>query len=370
MDSFFYSLRVIWACAKKDVRTALTERLFTIVGLFVPVTVLILMSLFAISGGQAPTAVVMLDQGPYAQAFYQSMDHAHSFILKQTSAAEAARQLAAGEIVAVVTIPANFDASLQQNQPVSVDVAINNLNTDFTNDIRRAIPLSITSFYADDFPNLVNITTHEVDAYAQDTDYIPYLAVSILVIALMIGGLLQSGPASAKEWESHTIKELLLSPASRWAITTGKMLGSILVGLGSAVVVILVLIFIVGIKPAHWLELIGYILLCLIIFNSVGVLFGTLLKQRMPVIALSMGTALPLFFISGAFGPISFQTPIIQWLAPLSPAYYLIVLFQHSFHNFYLNTLSMGVNTLILVSFAVVMIGLESLALNRSILPH
>jgi ABC-2 type transport system permease protein len=370
MDSIFYSLRVIWACAKKDIRIALTERLFTIVSLFVPVTVLILMSLFAISGGKAPTAVVMLDQGPYAQAFYRSMDQAHSFMLTQTSTSEAARQISAGEIVAVVTIPADFDANLQKNQPVSVDVAINNLNTDFTNDIRRAIPLSITSFYASNFPNLVNITTHEIDAYPQDTDYIPYLAVSILVIALMIGGLLQSGPASAKEWESHTIKELLLSPADRWAITVGKMLGSILIGLGSALFALAILIFIVGIQPAHWIELIGYILLCLIIFNSLGVLFGTLIKQRMPVIALSMGTALPLFFISGAFGPISFQAAIIQWLAPLTPVYYLIVLCQHAFHNVYLNTLGIGLNTLILMTFALALVGLETLALNRSILPH
>jgi hypothetical protein len=56
--------------------------------------------------------------------------------------------------VAVVTIPADFDTKVQQNQPVQIGVKINNLNTDFTNDIRRAIPLSITSFYAKAFPNL------------------------------------------------------------------------------------------------------------------------------------------------------------------------------------------------------------------------
>ena len=96
--------------------------------------------------------------------------------------------LRSGQIVAVVTIPADFDARIQQSQPVQVGVQVNNLNTDFTNDIRRAIPLSITSFYAKAFPHLVTIVPHEVDAYAQDTDYVPYLSVSILVVGIMLGG--------------------------------------------------------------------------------------------------------------------------------------------------------------------------------------
>ena len=149
-----YQLRVVWACAKKDFRAALTDRLFTMLSLFIPVNVLILMSLFVLAGSNAPTAVVMEDLGPYAQAFYQAMSQAHSFRLQTASATEAEHLITAGQIVAVVTIPANFDAKIQQNQPVQVGVKINNLNTDFTNDIRRAIPLSITSFYAKAFPNL------------------------------------------------------------------------------------------------------------------------------------------------------------------------------------------------------------------------
>ena len=85
-----YTLRVIWACMKKDIKSALTERVFTIISVFVPVNILILLSLFAISGGQAPTAVVMNDTGPYARQFYNSMSHAHSFILQTATASDAA----------------------------------------------------------------------------------------------------------------------------------------------------------------------------------------------------------------------------------------------------------------------------------------
>src|SRR5436305_7300527 len=192
------ALRVIWACMKKDIKTSFRERTFTIVGTLVPINILFLMILFVIGGGYAPTAVVMNDRGPYAQQFYQAMNGAHSFRLQQTSAQEAGSMLRSGQIVAVVTVPADFDTRIQQRQPVQVDVQVNNLNTDFTNDIRRAIPLSITRFYAKAFPNLVNVIPHETDLQLQDTDYIPYLTVSILVVGLVLGGILHSGTATAR----------------------------------------------------------------------------------------------------------------------------------------------------------------------------
>ncbi len=365
-----YTLRVIWACMKKDIKSALTERVFTIVSVFVPVNILILLSLFAISGGQAPTAVVMNDTGPYARQFYNSMSHAHSFILQTATASDAESLIQRGKIVAVVTIPADFDTRIQQNQPVQVRVDINNLNTDFTNDIRRAIPLSITTFYAKALPDLVTITPNETDQYPQDTGYIPYLTVSILVVGLLLAGILQSGTASAREWENETIKELLLSPASRWAIIVGKMLATFVMSIAAVIVVLFVLILIIGVQPVYWGEVIGYTCLCLLIFIAWGAFLGTVLKQRMPVIALSFGTSIPLFFLSGAFGPISFTTPAIQFIAKIFPIYYAIVLQQHAFHGFDLNTYGTSINALILAVYAVALIFLAAIVLRRNTLAH
>jgi ABC-2 type transport system permease protein len=366
MQELLYTLRVIWACAKKDIKSALTERLFTIVSIFLPLNFLILFSLFVLGGGAAPTAVVMQDTGPYAQQFYNAMSHAHSFRLQQTTASAAHTLIVTGRIVAVVTIPADFDTSIQNKQPVQVDVQVNNLNSDFTNDIRRAVPLSITTFYAKAFPHLVDITMSEHDFYTQDTDYIPYLAVSILVIALVVGGLIQSGTAAAREWENATMKELLLSPASRIAMVIGKMLAAFIMSLVAVAVVLAVLILIIGVHPDHWGEVIGFTALTLVIFIAFGTLLGTLIKQRQAFIALAFGVSLPLFFLSGAFGPISFNTVPLQIFAQLFPVYYAIVLQQHAFHSFVLNTYGIGTNVLILCVYALVLIILAGIVLRRS----
>ncbi len=363
-------LRIIWATAKKDILIALTERIFTIVGVFLPVNVLILMSLFALGGSQAPTVVVMEDDGPYAQQLYAAMSHAHSFRLERADQASASALLKAGDVVAVVTIPRDFDSRVRQRLPVQVEVEINNLNTDFTNDIRRALPLSITSFYAGAFPHLVTVSPQEIDMYLKDTDYIPYLTVSVMVIAIMIGGLLQAGTAAAREWEHETIKELLLAPAPRWAVQVGKMLGAYLLSLGSVVIVLAVLIGIVGLRPAHWGEVIGSTLLILMIFIALGTLLGTLVRQRQALAVLAIGIALPLFFLSGAFGPISFDPVAIQVIARAFPVYYAIVLEQHAFHDFTLDPSGLSTSVLVLCGYTALTVALAALVLRRSTVRH
>jgi ABC-2 type transport system permease protein len=251
-----------------------------------------------------------------------------------------------------------------------VGVKINNLNTDFTNDIRRALPLSITSFYARATPTVVAITPQERDAYPQDLGYIPYLSVPILVIGLMVGGMVQAGTATAVEWEHETAKELLLSPASRLAILLGKMGAAFLVGLAGAAVVLAVLIALMGYWPVHWGELISFTLLILALFTAWGTLLGAWLKRRTPLATLAIGLCVPLFFLSGPFGPISFFAPIEQLIAHLFPVYYAIVVLQHAFHNFTLNTYGIGINTLILVAYALGGLILATLALRHSTLPH
>ncbi len=365
MRKLRFQLLVIWGCAVKELQSALAERGTAVQNMLRPLFILVMMSLFAIGGGIAPIAVVMNDNGPYAQQFYEALGNSHSFRLQTASAQDAQALIDAGKIVAVVTIPADFDTRLQQDQPIQVPVVINNLNTDFTNDIRRAVPLSITLFYGKAFPQVVTVTPQEHDFYPQDTDYIPYLVVAALVMALMVLGLTSSGESSAREWETGTIKEVLLSPASRLAVVMGKLLGSFLIGL-MAIIVLFIVIVAVGLAPIHWGEAIGYALLTLLIFVAFGNLVGTLLKKRLVTTLIAFGAILPILGLSGPFGPITFQTPITQVLAQLFPPYYAIVLQQHAFHDFTLNTYGLGFNTAILGIYALALVILAAVALRRS----
>lgn len=191
--SFAQNIRVISAMALKDIKSSLTERAFLSTSIMLPINLILLFLLFALTGGQAPTAIVLEDNGPYAQQFISAMEHSHSFIVQQTTASDAQKLMRLGQIVAIVTVPPNFDTALKHGDQIQLPVVVNNLNVDFTNDIRRAVPLAITSFYANAFPNQVVVRAQEVDTYSQDTGYVQYLVVSLMVVSVMLGGLLQAG---------------------------------------------------------------------------------------------------------------------------------------------------------------------------------
>jgi ABC-2 type transport system permease protein len=366
MQTLIDNLRIIWACARKDFHTSLTERIFLLTLIMIPLQYLFLFIIFVLPADHDPTAVVMLDNGPHAKQLYRSLSSANSFSLFQTSAGEAQRQLVAGKIVAVVTIPKNFDTEVDQQRPVSIPVAINNLNTDFTADIRRAVPLSITSFYAKAFPSLIKVVSHERDLYPHDTGYISYIGVSVLVLALALGGAIQSGTSWAREWELGTMKELLLSPAARWSVILGKMFGAFFIALASAVIVLMALIYPLHTRPVHIGEMLEYMFLTLLIFSALGTLIGTLVKQRRLITTIVLGSSLFVFFISGPLGPPSFDTAIIEFISHFFPLAYAIAGEQDAFHGYATNTLGAW-NAVILMGFAFGFMLITSLVLRKKI---
>jgi ABC-2 type transport system permease protein len=368
--SLRHELRVVRAVAATDIRLTLREPLFAIIGVLIPINFLLLFLLFAISGGQAPIAVVMDDHGPLAERFVQAMGGSNSFIIHTATSAEAESEIRAGSIVAVVTVPQDFDAALGAGARVDVPVEVNNLNVDFTNDIRRAVPLSITSFYADAFPDQVVVSALESDVQAQDTGYIPYLAVSIVVAGLMLASILQGSVNTARDYELGTVKELALAPVSRLAIGLGKMLGSAALTVASALLVLGVVILVIGVHPLHPLEVLGFGLLMIAAFLALGVLAGTLVRRRQQAIPLSIACILPLFFLSGPFGPANWLGAIPGTIAAISPLTYAIAAFQHAFHGYQTATQDLAVDTIVLAGFTLGTVVLTALVFRRRGVAH
>lgn len=364
-------LDVVWECMRKDIASALSERVALFQMLILPLNYNMLLILFALAGSAAPTAVVMQDTGPYAQRFYDALEASNSFRLQVVgSEATASTMLLQGDIAAVVTIPTDFDRKVGLGQPVQVGLFTNNLNTDFTDDVNRGLRLAVTMFYQRAFPGKVSIVAQVHEAHSHETDYIPYLSVSVVVIGLLVGGLLQAGNASARDWEQSTIKELLLAPAPRWAIVVGKMLGAGAVSLLSAVAVLLFLVLVIGVWPVSWGGFLGTMLLMSAVAVAAGTLLGNLLKQRQSVTLLTRGSSVPLFFLSGVFNPISYSTLGLVVLARLFPVHYAIALDQRAALGFVTNTLPVAGNVLVLTGFLLAFLALSSFVLRRGHVAH
>jgi ABC-2 type transport system permease protein len=361
-----YAFGVVWACLRKDLKSALTERAFLFQMAIIAPNYCALAVLFALSGSNAPTAIVLQDRGPYAERMYTALAEAHSFHLEVASAEEATALMQAGEIVAIVTIPAEFDLRVAQHQSVQIGLEVNNLHVDMTDDVRRGARLAILTFSHQVFPDAVTIAPEEQDAYPSDTGYIAFLSVSTLVLGMMVAGLLQAGVASAREWEKATMKALLLSPAPRWAMAVGKMLAAWVLSLGAGGVVLALLILVIGDWPTNWGLMLLTTLITSALFVALGTALGYLLRQRQTLNLLARGSSVPLFFLSGMFAPLSFNTDWVQFLGRLFPVHYAIVLEQYSFLGYWTNTLGIEGNLLVLGGFGVAFVALCTLALRRS----
>ncbi|GAA4054760.1 hypothetical protein GCM10023063_49100 [Arthrobacter methylotrophus] len=298
------------------------------------------------------------------------MGGSHSFFIHTATSADAEREIRAGSIVAVVTVPRDFDAALSAGARVDIPVEVNNLNVDFTNDIRRAVPLSITSFYADAFPEQVVVKCgrgrrpgpgHRLHSLPRREHRRGWFDARI-------------NPAgsvnAARDYELGTIKELALAPVSRLAIGLGKMLGSAALTAASAVLVLGVVILLIGVWPLHPLEVLGFGLLMIAAFLALGVLAGTVVRRRQQAIPLSIACILPLFFLSGPFGPANWLGAIPGAIAAASPLTYAIAAFQHAFHGYQTATQNLAVDTIVLAGFTLGTIALTAFVFGRRGFAH
>lgn len=351
---------------RNDLALFRTQSLATALNLVVPLNFLILFVLFALGGGRAPVTVLQADRGAYGPAMAAALQGSRTFAVQPvTTPAAGAVAIARADAVAAVRIPADFSARLAAGSPVALAVTINNLNADFADDIRRGLPLAILDFYRQEFPGRIPLGWHEIDAYPRNTSFLNYLAVSVETVALLIGGLLLGGRGIASEWERGTVKELLLSPAPPWSIVLGKLAAGFVVGLGSALLV-LAAVLALGIRPLAWAPVLLVLGLTLLAFVSMGVAAGSLLRSPRALIPIAMGVGLPLFFVSGPFGPISWDTPAVEAVARVFPVAYANAILQQAFHGYWPLNLPQAAAWAILAAWAAAALGASAWAYRRS----
>lgn len=363
--SRFAPLIAVWAITLKDIRVALTERMSLIQAVTLPLNYLIMMSLFVLSGSAAPTAVVMLDHGAAAREFVAAMEGAHSFRITVMTQAQANAGMAAGTLVSEVTIPAGFDAAVAAHRPVSVAVRIAGEDQDMLDDAHRGMGLALNSFYQAASPSQVPVTVAEHDQYPDQTGYIPYLALSILAIALMVAGMMQAGNASAREFEEQTLRGLLLAPVRPWQLLAGRSAAAFTVSLPAVAVVLAVVVLGVGDRPRQVFPAFGIALLTLAVFAVAGVALGTIVRDRSLVATLVRGIPVPLFFLSGVFGPLAWQTGPVQDIGQLMPVHWSIVLTQWAFKGFYTSTVPVWGSALIMAAYLATFAVVAAIALRR-----
>jgi ABC-2 type transport system permease protein len=361
-------MKAIFASARAEIIQMFRSPIILILTIVQAITFLFLVTLFGLTGSRAPTAIINQDTGKYGKIFIQTLDEAHhSFdlrIMNQETANEAVRS---GKIVSIITIPPDFSKSISQGKTIPIQITVDNVDVDMTDDIQRAIPSAIVGFGKKlNFPG-IRVHVVEKDLLSHDTDFIPYLVVSGLGLdAFIISGIL-SAMATAYEFESGMIKQLVVSPVSPFFVIMGRILTTNIVSFLAILLTAGIVIFGYGVKPLFPVELFLSLFTCTIIFGCLGSLLGVLMKRTLPVASLIFALSLPLYIDSGALEPERFDGNLIWYLAHLSPIYSAVGILEHAFHGFQVTPESIFTNFLTLIFWAIGMLILTSFVLRKKL---
>ena len=346
-------VRVVMSAARLELALYARDRLFVCLTVLAALSFIAMVSLFGLTGSRAPMALVNQDRGPYGARFVSALerDH-HSFALRPMGGAEAETRVRAGGLAGSITIPSDFSQRVRRGDTVAIEVVVDNVNVDMTNDIQRALPAAIMMFARDaGFPGL-RASVLERDVYARDTEYIPYLSVSALALdAFVVSGAL-GALAVAREWEGRTLKLWRMSPARPAGLLAGKLLAVGLIATASLAAAVLAVVFGYGVHPRSPLALAGAMLACVVIFGCVGAWLGSVLRRTPPVVPLMFGLVMPLYLDSGALEPTRFDGDPVWIIAHATPLYYAVGVLEWAFHGLQVTPEPVALDLAVLVAFA------------------
>jgi ABC-type multidrug transport system permease subunit len=371
----------ILAIVRKDIGVWLRQPTAITATILPAIAFMIILYFGAQAVGRNPVALVVQDNGPHAQELVGILNSSDAFKVslvtsKQDEAEQALKHI---QVAAVIIIPSNFDTAYNAHKSDPVTIHINNLNLDFTNDLRRSLPAAISEFYSgtqgDDENNKnhdnnpIKIHVKETDLRKQDVDLLRFEIVPNMVLLLTTAGIVNAGLATAREWEDSTIKELLLAPISRSSLIAGKIIGGWLTTLLVAAVVLLIGAVTGYLRPdglLYWLTTIIIIMLIALSSVGIGVAIGSAARRFQRVTAVGIPLSIDLFFLSGGITVAAFLPSWLQAVAYFIPTFYGTHALQTSI--FYSSTEGLAQDILVLVGTAFATIALGVFSLRRSTL--
>lgn len=156
-----------------------------------------------------------------------------------------------------------------------------------------------------------------------------YLIAGIIIMTVFQTSLNNSIDI-LEDISSGFMKEIMVSPISRWQISIGQVLSSTVIAMLQGLIVVIVGIAMgLTIDAVHFIEMLGAMVVTGLTFSSLGLFLATVAKQSASFQVIITAVAMPLTFLSGAYIPTTvlpaFLTPIVF----LNPLTYITSMFRY-----------------------------------------
>ncbi len=344
-----------------------------------PVGMAILVTMLTFAVTRQPVALVVQDHSPQAQAMADIMrSDTDTYELYQTSLAGARQLLKKQEVTSIIVIPKGFGQQLATGK-AKVDLTLNNIDYDFSDDIRRSIARSVAEYDAPQLgvaasrshsqtvvPNPYRVDVAETDLRQTDVDFLHYQVVPVLILLIINVGMLSSAVLSSRDRERRTDRVLALAPVSPLIRIAARLTGGLLTTMLAVIPVTWILVATHQIAPpsGHWLALVGVLGVTALLSVSLGSLLGVALRRSTTVALAAVILASYLFFLGGGFTTIAFLPPWLREVSRLVPTRYAIDALRQCL--FYPDLAHVASNLVTVAGFAVAALAASVLVLRRA----
>ncbi len=302
----------------KDLKQWARDRQAIFAPLLLPIVLMFIATvLFGFGGDQWNIGLVDRSGGKHSASLIKVIESSRSNITPYFNVVtrdedEARRLVDAGRLHLVITIPEDFDDSLDSGDLPTLETSVFNINTDMMKNARLRLDRVLQDWGAELGHSPVKIdqtTTRGNDVWRR-----AFIGGSAVVLAVMVGAALNTALIMAREWEYRTAKELQLAPRAQFGIIAGKMTAGLVSGMVSTVIALLFATSLFGLRvPVDRIPiLLLYAGLAALGFAGFGLAVGAWLKDYRVVQPLILVTLAGSFFAAGGLSSVPTLPPIAR----------------------------------------------------------
>jgi ABC-2 type transport system permease protein len=199
----------------------------------------------------------------------------------------------------------------------------------------------------------------------RDPSSLEMMVPGLLALTLLFGASSMEAIVITFERRIGALERLLLAPVRLPALLAGKILGGVVFGLVTALVVLVLALAVFGLGRVNWLLLILAMTLSAAVFSTMGALVSVAVKEVFEAQTLANLFRFPMMFLGGVFVPVASFPPGLQVVARLLPLTYAVEALEGAMTGG--SWAAAGASLGVLVAFTALFFGLATWALTRSL---
>lgn len=317
-----------------------------------------------------PTAVVSYDKSEFTRTLISAMETSEYYAIDTRFAtpSEAQEGLKKGEILFILTIPADFTQKLLRGEkpsllleadatdPVTVSTALLSMEGIVAQVAKKDLTGSLSGLSNQKKPFDVRVHRLYNPNGINQYNIIPGLMGTLMTMTLTM----MTALAITRERERGTMENLLATPAKPLEIMTGKIIPYVFIGLLQATLILCASYFVFDV-PFNGSIILAYgvALLFIAVNLTIGITISSLAQNMLQALQLTIFYFLPSIMLSGFMFPFSGMPSWAQHIGELLPLTYFnrlirgVVLKGNDLPTLWPNIWPLMIITVVMMAFAV-----------------